>query len=507
MRTNASVKNSIFITIMIVLKILISFVAQKIFVNILNIEFLGVNGLFTNIITILSLAELGIGEAIIFNLYKPIAHNDKEMIKSLLKLYEKAYNAIAIVVLGIGISLIPFLKYFIGETTLDLNFNLVYILFLLQCVASYVLTYKRSILYAYQQNYIISIIDIIYLFVLNIVQLLVLYWTKNYYLYLGIKILCVLAENIVITFISNKKYKFIKEKDVKKLDEKIEKDISNRIKAQLFHKIGGIVVSGTDNIIISNFFGLIVVGLYSNYLMVISAVTSIICQLIGVLIPSIGNLLIENNKQKSFEVYKKIRFFNFWITTFSGVAILVVIQSFIRLWMGNDYLLSFGVVCVLVLNYYLRTMRSSNDVFLGGAGICIETKFVPLVEATLNIAFSIICLKIWGLAGVFIGTIISSLALWCYSYPKFVYKNLLDGKYSNYIKENLIYLLIFIAIASVTYLISMIFTINNLWIDIIVRVLLCVIIPNLILLCIYGRTVEFKYFKDLIMNILKRKLR
>lgn len=504
MRTELSVKNSIFATIMIVIKILITFLAQKIFVLILDAEYLGANGLFTNVIGLLSLAELGFGQAIIFNLYKPIANDDKETIKSLMKLYQKAYNWITISIAIIGMAIIPFLGFFIGETTLNLNFTLVYILFLSQALASYVLTYKRSILYAYQENYIVSIIDMIYIIVMNVAQLSVLYITKNYYLYLVIKGVCIFIENIIITFIANKKYSFIKDKDVKPLEKTVEKNIFERIKAQIFHRIGGIVVNGTDNIIISKFLGLLMSGLYANYYMILYAVSEVVHQIIAALIPSVGNLLTEENEKRSFDVYKKINFFDFWVTVFASVSILVITQSFVTLWMGELYLLPMGVLVVLVINQYQKMMRQTNDVFLNAAGICIETKYVPIVESILNIVFSILLLKPFGLAGVFIGTIISSMALWCYTYPKFVYKNLLGGKYSNYIKENLIYFLLFVIIAAVTYGISMTFAISNLWLDIIARVALCLVVPNLILFLIYRKSEEFAYFKSLAKFILNK---
>lgn len=505
MRTESSIKNSILASMVVIVQILIGFIAQKIFVVILNAEYLGANGLFSNVIRLLSLAELGIGQAIIFNLYKPIANNDRETIKSLMSLYKKAYVCIALVVFFVGISLIPFLDFFIGETTLDLNFTLVYVLFLLQSVISYVATYKRTILYAYQQNYIISIINMIFLVFMNVAQLMMLFITKNYYLYLLIKTLCILAENLVITYIANKKYPFVNEGNVKKLDTNIEKDIVSRVKAEIFHKVGGVVVTGTDNIIISKFLGLLTVGLYSNYYMILYSVGELMRQMIIAIIPSVGNLLTENDKERSFDIYKKVRFLNFWLATFSCVAILVIIQSFITLWMGESYLISLLAVMTLVVNQYLKSMRSTNDVFLSAAGICVETRFVPIFESILNIIFSILLIKPFGLAGVFMGTIISSLPLWCYSYPKFGYKKILGGKYSDYIKENLGYFLLFTVIAISTYGISMTFTISNLWLDVIARCMLCLIVPNLILFLIYRKSEEFEYFKNLLKFMLKRK--
>ncbi len=506
MRTEASIRNSVFATATMVLKILIGFVVQKLFVLLLNAEYLGANGLFSNVITVLSLAELGIGQAIVFNMYKPIANKDNEKIKSLMKLYQKAYNIIALVVLAVGCALIPFLDLFIGETTLDLNFTLVYILFLLQCVASYLFTYKRNILYAYQENYIISIVDLLYVLISDTLQLVLLFIYRNYYLYLTLKIICVFAGNLCVNYIANKKYPFLKEKNVQELDKDFKQEIFDRIKATFFHKVGAVVVNGTDNIIISKFLGLVTVGLYSNYYMIIYYVGELIRQMISALTPSVGSLLVEAEQEKVYNVYKKIEFFDFWLATFSATSILVIVQSFIELWMGKEFVLPILVVTVLVLNYYLKMMRQTNDVFLSAAGICIETKYVPLIESAMNIVFSIILLKYLGLAGVFIGTIISSMALWCYTYPKFVYKKLLGRTYSEYIKENIKYLFLFVAIAILTYMIASIINISNLWWKIILNGITCLIVPNLILFIIYRKTEAFDYFKNLLTDIIKSKI-
>lgn len=504
MRTSNSIKNSIIAFLASAISILVGFISQKIFLMILNAEYLGINGLFSNIISMLSIAELGIGEIIIFHLYKPIINDDKERIKTLLNLYKKSYNSIALIILCLGIVFIPFLDKFIGQTTLELNFNLIYILFLLQTVISYLLTYKRSILYANQKNYIISLIHIFYLIILNIFQLIILFLTKNYYIYLAIKIIFVLLENVIITIFSNKLYPYINEKNIQKLDKETEKDIFKRIRAQFLHKIGGFVVNSTDNIIISKYLGVITVGLYSNYFMIINSTKSLFSQLIASITASVGNLLAEEDITKSFNTYKRIRFFDFWITSFCSISILVIIQSFIKVWIGKEYLLSIFVLVILVLNLYQKMMRCCNDLFISGAGICIETKYVPLVESFLNVFFSILLVKIFGLAGVFMGTIISGLALWCYSYPKFVYKKLFNRSYKDYAKETIGYILLFILIATITYYISLFFIVENALLQVVINVIICLIVPNLILFIIFRKTDEFKYFKKLVSNIFNK---
>ena len=510
MRTSNSVKNSITSAISSIFTMLLGFIAQAIFIRILGAEYLGLNGLFTNILTILSFFELGIGNAIVFHLYKPIAENDNEKVKTLMKFYEKAYNIISILVLVCGLAVIPFLNMIVGKVTVDINIYIIYIMFLINTAISYTLSYRRNLIFANQKNYIINIVHIIYIIVLNVSQLLLLYLTKNYYLYLGIKIICQILENFACYVIAAKMYPFIKEKDVKPLDKELRADIFTKVKALIFHKVGYSIVCGTDNIIISSFLGVITVGLYTNYYMVIGSVNNLFSQIISSTSASVGNLLASNsNYKKKYNIFKKIRFINFWLAVFSGVCLLVMMDPFIHLWVGAKYILPIVVLATLVFNYYQKMMRNTYNTFKDSAGIWYEDRYIPLVESALNIVFSIVLLKIFGLAGVFMGTIISGLSLWCYSYPKFVYKKLFNRSYKDYAKETIGYILLFVLIAAFTFYISRLIVFNNIWLQFISNTVISLIIPNLILFIIFRKTDNFKYLMELIHKLLgkfKRKI-
>ncbi|MTP16925.1 oligosaccharide flippase family protein, partial [Turicibacter sanguinis] len=440
MRTSNSIKNSIIGTLTIFISMVTSFIAQAVFIRILSIDFLGLNGLFTNILSILSLFELGIGNAIIYNLYSPLAKKNKEEINSLMCFYKKSYHIIAILILICGVLILPFLNFIVRDVEVDINIYIVYILFLLSSVASYIISYKRSLIYADQKNYIINIIHMAYLIILNISQLLALYFTKNYYLYLIIKILYQLFENIVITVCANRLYPYLKDKKVKKLDKEIEQNIFLKIKALVFHKIGAVIINGTDNIIISAFFTIGIVGIYSNYYMIINAINIMFTQIISSCMASVGNLLVTSDKQNIYYTFRRIRFLNFWISSFSAISLLCMIQPFIIIWVGKEYLLGGEVVIILVFNYFQKMQRCTYSTFKDSAGIWQEDKYVPLIESFFNILFSIVCLKYFGLSGVFMGTIISGLVLWCYSYPRFVYKKLFNRHYLAYFVETLGYI-------------------------------------------------------------------
>lgn len=505
MKTKSSIKNSITAMIANIVSIVVGLVAQAIFIKILGKEYLGINGLFTNIISMLAIVELGIGNAIIYNLYKPLVNKDYKTINSLMLFYRKAYHAIAIIVFIIGVSLIPFLGLFVGKHNLDININIIYLMFIIDIVCSYLLSYKRSILYADQKNYIINIIHMIYFVVLNVIQLIILYITKNYYLYLVIKIIMRVLENIVISLIVNKKYKYLNASKAEKLDKNIVSDIVKKVKALFFHKIGTFVVLGSDNLIISRFLGIGVVGLYSNYYLIIDSVNKLFGQAISALTPSVGHMLVSDSKEKCFSVFKRIRFINFWIASFAGISILIIMEPFIKIWVGESFLLSSITLYVLVFNFYQKMMRNSYNTFKEAAGIYYEDRFVPIIESIINIVVSIIMVKLIGLPGVFIGTIVSGLALWCYSYPKFVYKKLFDRNYFKYFIETFGYILLFVILAIVTYLVSKLLVFNNIYIQLIINVCLSLLIPNIIIIILFSKTEMFKYFVGLFKKLLLRK--
>lgn len=500
-RTKSSIKNTIASIASNLLTILINFVVQAIFLKILGIEYSGINGLFSNILTMLGIVEMGLGNAIIFNLYKPIAEKNKEKIKSLMKFYQKSYHIIAIIVSIIGLSLIPILPEIVGTVQADVNINIIYLLFLFDTVAGYLLSYKRSILYANQENYIVNVIHIGYLIIMNTLQLVVLYLFRNYYMYLGVKVIMRIVENLAITFIADKKYQYLKEKDVQELSKETKDDIFKKIKAMFLHKIGGFVVNGSDNIIISYFLGVETVGLYYNYYIIINAVYTLFTQLIASTTASVGNLLASNSK-KTFEVFKKIRFLNFWTVSFSGICILVIMNSFINIWIGEKYILPNVILMVLVFNYYQKSMRNCYIAFKDAAGIYYEDRYVPILESVINIVTSIIFLKLFGLVGVFLGTVFSGFVLHFYSYPRFVYKKIFKRTYRQYMKETVGYIFIFLIVACITYFISTIYKFDNEYMEIIKNILTAILIPNLIFLILFKNTEEYKYYKNLLLNIL-----
>lgn len=502
MRSTNSIKNAITAMISNIVTILIGIVSQAVFIKTLGAEYLGINGLFTNIVSMLGIVELGIGSAIIYNLYEPIAKDDKEKIKSLMNFYKKSYRAIAVIVFIIGIMIIPFLGNIVGTVSIDINIEFVYMLFIIDVVASYLLTYKRSILYANQKTYITNLVHIGYLVIMNLIQIIILLVSKGYIAYLIIKIICRLLENIVITIIANKKYPYITEKKVEKIDKETTGDIVKKVKGLIFHKIGSFAVLGTDNIIISKFLGVVTVGLYSNYNMIIQAVSNLFLQIFDSLTASVGNLLVEKNQEKSYDIYRNMLMVNSILFTFAATEIICLIEPFIKVWIGEQYILSKTVLIILVINFYIQGMRKTCLVFKMAAGVFHEDRFFALIEAVVNIVASVVLVKFLGLPGVFLGTIISALPILLISYPKYVYKPLFNKSFSMYIKENAYYYML----AFITVIINMAVTncinIENTIIKIIANAIVSIIIFIILQYLFFHNKSEYEYLKEMIKNFM-----
>lgn len=505
MRTENSIKNSIVAVFSNVVVMILGFVLQTVFVKTLGDEYLGINGLFANIVSMLAIVELGIGPAIVSNLYKPLAENDKERVKSLLLYYKKCYIAIGVLVLIIGIGIMPFLKLFV-KTKIELDnwggIYFIFFLFILDAVFSYFCSYKRSIIQADQQNRIINITHLICYTFMICLQTVILLTTKNYVLFLIIKIFLRLLENLILSAIANKKYVYLKEPAIA-IQKTEKKDILTKVKGLIYHKIGSYIVLGTDNIIISTFLGVGLVGIYSNYYLIINSLYTLYCQIFSSLTASVGNLLISENKETSYDIYKKIMFINFWIYGFSSVALYCMMTPFMTLWFGSNYILSDKVLIVLIVNFYMLGMRSSIGSFKEAAGIFFEDRFIPIIESAINIVSSLILVHFFGMFGVFVGTFLSSTIVVFYSLPHFVFKKVFNQPkieyYKLYFKYAIITAISIIITGGLCRLTTVIFSMSTLT-YLIVATLFSALIPNLFYMICFKNTSELMYFKNFILS-------
>lgn len=497
-RSEKSIKNFLIAIIGQGIGLVISFLARIIFLKILGSEYLGVNGLFANILSVLSLAELGIGEAITYSLYKPLANKDTLKCQELMQLYQKTYIVIGFVILLLGLGITPFLQYFINEMPNISEINIIFILFVINTSVSYFFSYKRNLIIADQKRYIATIYRYTFYALVNIIQIIYLIFTKNYIGYLIIQILMTLIENILISLKANKMYPYLKNKNKVSLDGESKREIIKNTKAMMMHKIGGIIVSSTDNIIISKFVGIVEVGIYSNYYLVINALNIIYGQLYSSVVASIGNLYINNNNEEQYLVYKRMNFLGFWIYSFSSICLICLLNPFIEIWVGAQYLFPFYVVSIIVVNFYIYGMRKVNIMFREATGMFYKDRWKAIIEAAVNMVVSIMLVKELGVFGVFLGTFISSITVCVWIEPYILFKYVFKKNLNEYIKEYIKYLVITIIISIPTLWLCAMIKLENMYITFLIKAIVSVIMPNFLLLLIFYKDNKFKYFYNML---------
>lgn len=503
-RTKNVTINSLVSLLCQVFNLFFNFLTRTVFIKILGAEYLGVNGLFTNILTILSFAELGIGNAIVFNLYKPLAQNDKKKIASLMLLYKKAYTVIGLFVLGAGILITPFLNIIIKtKPNISENISVLYILFLLNTVVSYFFVYKKNIIIADQKNYITLIVTQVTTIVRVILQTVFLLLTHNFVVYLILQIVCTLIENFVCSALADKMYPCLNETKPIQLPKSETQSIFADVKALAIYKFGSVILNGTDNILISMLLSVRDVGLASNYTLLINSANSILGRIIEAFTASVGNLNTESNPKKQYDVFKKIMFISSWIYGFAAVGIYLVSKDFIIAWIGEDYILGSLVVFAICFDFYVKGVQAAPYMYRTTLGLFVQGKWAAVIAAAVNLILSVILCKFIGLAGIFIATPISRLVSTGIIDPYLIYKRTFKRNVVEYFGMYVGYLLLFILITIASNLVIDRILISG-WMGVVVKAIIITVIFNIIMVIVFFRT---KMFKELYCSIRQMFLR
>ena len=305
-----------------------------------------------------------------------------------------------------------------------------------------------------QKEYIISLVSVFLNILLNIVQIIVLILTESYFIYLCLNIAYTFLENLIVSFIADKRYSFLKETERVKLDTTIVDNIKKNTFAMMLHKIGDVIVNATDNIIISKFIGLSMVGLYSNYIMVVNPINTLINKIFTSLTASIGNLMVDSDKGHVKEIFKRILFINVWIYGFCAICYLCLIQPFVRIWIGDNCLLSQSIVLMIVIKFYVSGVRKTVLIFRTASGLFWYDRHKPLIESVLNIILSVGFVIRFGVSGVLLGTIGSTLLLSFWYEGYILYKYYFGKGFWSYIWKQLLYAIQFAFIAGICSLVN-----------------------------------------------------
>lgn len=505
MRTENSIKNIFSGFASNIVTSLLSFVSRTVFIKTIGKLYLGVNGLLSNVLGLLSLTELGIGLAINYSLYKPLAEKDDDKVLSLMNFYKKCYRIIALVVACIGLVILPFLNVIIKEASTIPNLKLIYLIFLFNMVIGYLFSYKRTIVVADQKSYKLIPYTISFSIITVVSQIIVLLIFKNYFAYLLINSFFIILENVVINKFINKTYPILQTdtKNIKPVDTGEMEVIKRNVKALLFHKIGETCVTSTDNIIISAVISVSVVGIYSNYSVIFGIISSLLLIIFNSLTASFGNLIVKENSQKRLNTFLVMNFLASCLYGISSICFLILFNPFITLWIGSDYLLDMFTVSVLVINFYMTGLRIPLAIVKAAAGIYNEDKYIPIIQSAVNLVVSLVLAYKIGIIGVFIGTVVSGL-IPSIQRAILVYKMVFKEKSINYFKNYMKFLLIFVISYLIVYKLDLLLNIPTNVLGLFMKLLLSVTIPTIILIILFYKTSEYKRIKEIIYNIFGR---
>lgn len=498
-RTRNVIKNTVSGIGVKFLTLIMNFILRMVFIRYLGIQYAGVSGLFVDILNILSFTELGIGTAITYSLYKPIAENDELQIAKLMNFYRNAYRWVAASIVAFGLCVIPFLGILVKDVPdIKENITVIYVMYLLNTAVSYLLIYRSAILIAKQKRYLVSKIEGLMSVIRLLVEIVIIAVFKSFMLYLIVEIIRTIAQNMWISHKAAKEYKNIPEAHLEKNEKKA---IYADVAGLAIYQVAGAIISGTDSTVISALLGTSLVGIVGNYKMIIGSVNMVIQQFYSGANASVGNLAIEADCERQKSVFDEINFMIFWLTTFCVSSFVVLFKPFITIWVGAGYVLPNVTVLLLVIDFYIYNMIRAVSLFRTANGLFKQGKLRMVIMVIINIVLSIILAKPYGVSGVVFATIISRLLTQVWYDPMLVYKEAFKEKLSAYFKRYICYLATAVVAVGLTYLAGSRLVFENTYIELALRAVICIIIPNMIIAVVWCKSKEFVHIKQ---RLLKR---
>lgn len=485
---------------------ILGFACRIVFVRCLSADYLGVNGLFSNILTMLSLAELGISSAIIYALYKPIAEHDESRIASLMKFYRDAYRIIGLIVLAVGLAMLPFLQVIVRDPpNIKENLYLIYLLYLLNSVISYFFSYRGSLFTAMQRNYIVVGYNYIVTILQSIFQMAFLLITHEYMAYLIIQFIGSLGYSIWISFKAGKDYPYIKGNQIPSISTVERKTLLKDVKALAIYKVTGGLVNNTDNVVITYFNGLISVGQVSNYSLFVSTLNAVVQQTFNALTGSIGNLNATSTEKKRYDFFKILNLANFWIYGWCAIGIAFVSSDLVALFYGSNYVMDMKIPLILAINFYMIGMQQAIYTYKNTLGLFKYGQYILIFTATINLVLDIVFGKLWGVFGIFLATAIARICTNTWYEPYAVFRYGLRINPWQYAKQYAQYAAILVLIGTICWAVCGLCHFSALG-NALVKFAICSIIPNVMFALFFGRTKEFEYLKNSAQTIIKKVL-
>ncbi len=486
-----------------ILMLALAFATRTIFIRLLGAEYTGVSSLYTNILSVLSLAELGISNVLMFYLYGALKDKDEYKIKQLVGEFKKIYTVIIICILSVGVFLVPFLRFIVKSDLPSRELIVYYLLYLINSVASYFVVYRTMVIKADQKDYISNIVETATTVSMYILQLAYLLIFKNFLGYLIIQVCSTIANNVILNIIALKKYPYLRGKTAKK-DSLIGKnELFKNIKATFLFKVSDRILDQTDSIIISVMFGTVMVGYYYNYFMLISYIVAVAGIIANGLVASFGNLNAEGDMEKSYKMFRVAMLGFAVIGTFCTSCFACVVQDFIPIWVGKEYVMNYGMILAILAVFYLRMVTNTMWMYRSAMGIFKEVQYINLLAAVLNIILSVVLGKLIGVSGVIVATAVSRLVTSFWYEGKVVFKKFNKPVKTYYLRQLKDFVVCCVVVSLSLFLCS--FVKQGGIAGIILKMIIASFITFTAEFCVYFRSEEFKIFVQRIKGAAAKK--
>ena len=488
--------------------LLLPFVTRTVLIYTLGVEYVGLTSLFTSLLSVLSLAELGVGTALVYAMYKPIADGDDAKVRALLALYRRWYRIIGAVILAVGLCLMPFLNVLVsGEVPADVDLRTLYGVYLANTVLSYFMfAYKQAAFTASQRSDMVSNVGSALAVASALLQIAALLLTRSFYVFALVLPLITIAQNVALSALFDKRYPQYRPEGA--LPKAEVRAIGSNILGLMIQKIGTVFLTSVDSIVISAFLGLAVLGVYNNYWTLVTAVVGFTGMIASTIIPSVGNSIASEGKRKNFRDFRKFDFIYTWLIAWCGCCLMALSQPFVEVWLGEGNMLDFGMVALLGVVFFTNHVNDMTYVYRDAAGLWRQGRFVPLVAAIVNLAFNIALVNIVGLPGVAISSIVALLAVYTPFYTKILFLSYFDDgrAWLRYVAGQFARTVIFTAMALLCSWVVSLVPIGGV-VGLVAKFAVILVLPNLLLLLAYGRTEGFRLAKPFVLGMLKRRFR
>lgn len=478
------------------------FLIRTVLIRTIGMEYAGLNSLFSSILQVLNLSELGFSSAVVYSMYKPIAENNESEVCALLSFYRKVYRIIGTVILIVGLIIIPILPNLVADGyPKGINIYILYIIYLINTVISYYLfAYKGAILNAFQRVDIVSNILTVTQGLMNLIQIIVLLIFKNYYVYVIWMPIFTIINNILTSYYSNKLFPQYKCKG--RVSEEQINDMKFKVAGLMVNKLCITTRNTFDSVFISAFMGLTVNAIYGNYYYIMNAVVGLISIISNGMLAGVGNSIETETIDKNYKDLKKFNFLYMWLSGWCAICLLCLMQPFMIFWMGSKNVFSIGVVILMCLYFYVLKMGDMRGLYSDATGLWWQNRYRAIIESILNVILNFTLVQVWGIYGIIIATLISLFFVNFLGGSGIVFKYYFkNNKLKEFLLNHLLYFLVTLINACITYLLINAVNYNGI-LGLIIKGVLCIFIPNIIYFSIYFNNTQCKKYIDWILKSL-----